>query len=37
MELFFIVAVIVVFEYVAMRWGYDSRDGFRIPRAKLNE
>jgi hypothetical protein len=26
MELLLIVAIIVVFEYAAARWGYDSRD-----------
>jgi hypothetical protein len=30
MEVLFIVAAIIAFEYAAARWGYDSRDGFRI-------
>jgi hypothetical protein len=29
MELFVIVAIVLVFELAAARWGYDSRDDFR--------
>jgi hypothetical protein len=25
-----VVAAILIFEYAAARWGYDSRDSFRI-------
>jgi hypothetical protein len=30
MELLFIVGVVIIFELAVARWGYDSRDGFRI-------
>ena len=30
MELLVIVAVVLLFEYAAVRWGYDSRDDFRV-------
>jgi hypothetical protein len=30
MELLLIVIVVLVFELAVARWGYDSRDGFRI-------
>jgi hypothetical protein len=29
MELLFIVALVLLFELAAVRWGYDSRDTFR--------
>jgi len=32
MELLVIVALVVVFEFAAARWSYDSRDGFNTPR-----
>lgn len=28
-ELLLIVALVAAFEFAAVRWGYDSRDGFR--------
>jgi hypothetical protein len=31
-ELFFIFAILLVFELAAARWGYDSRDDFRTRR-----
>jgi hypothetical protein len=30
MEFLFIIALVLLFEFAAMRWGHDSRDGFRI-------
>ena len=30
MELLIIIALVVIFEYAAVRWGHDSRDGFRF-------
>lgn len=30
MELVLIILLVLVFEYAAARWGYDSRDGFRF-------
>jgi hypothetical protein len=33
-ELFFILAIVVAFEYAAARWGYDSRDAFRRLRRR---
>ena len=32
MELLLILLVVVVLEFAAARWGYDSRDDFRILR-----
>jgi hypothetical protein len=32
MELLLVVAVVLVFELAAARWGYDSRDDFRPRR-----
>jgi hypothetical protein len=32
MELFVVVAVLLVFELAAARWGFDSRDDFRPKR-----
>jgi hypothetical protein len=32
MELLLIITVVIVFEFAAARWAYDSRDGFRIRR-----
>ena len=32
MELLFIVAIVLAFEYAAARWGYDSRDLLRKHR-----
>ncbi len=32
MELLLILLLVVVFEYAAARWGYDSRDGFRFKK-----
>jgi hypothetical protein len=29
MELLLVVILVLLFDYVAIRWGYDSRDGFR--------
>jgi hypothetical protein len=29
MELVLILALVVLLDYAALRWGYDSRDGFR--------
>jgi hypothetical protein len=26
------VAIVALFEFAALRWGYDSRDGFRFSR-----
>jgi hypothetical protein len=31
-ELLLIVALVAAFEFAALRWGYDSRDGFRFKR-----
>jgi hypothetical protein len=33
MELFVIVALVLLLDYAALRWGYDSREDFRVPRA----
>jgi hypothetical protein len=33
MELLLILALVLVLDYAAARWGYDSRDGFR-PRTR---
>ena len=30
MELLLILLMIVIFDFAAARWGYDSRDGFRF-------
>jgi len=27
-----VAALVAAFEFAAMRWGYDSRDGFRVTR-----
>jgi hypothetical protein len=32
MEFLLILAVVIVFEFAAARWPYDSRDGFNIHR-----
>jgi hypothetical protein len=32
MELLLILALVVIFEFAAVRWGYDSRDDFRVRR-----
>jgi hypothetical protein len=32
MELLLIVALVIVFEFAAMRWSHDSRDDFNFPR-----
>jgi hypothetical protein len=32
MDLLVIVALILLFEYAAVRWGYDSRDSFNTNR-----
>jgi hypothetical protein len=35
MELLLILALVLLLDYAAARWGYDSRDGFRsIDRRK---
>ena len=34
MELLVIVFVVALFEYAAARWGYDSRDDFRLLRRR---
>jgi hypothetical protein len=31
-ELLLILALVLAFEYAAARWGYDSRDDFRLSR-----
>ena len=33
MELLLILALVLLLDYAAARWGYDSRDGFR-PRSR---
>ena len=30
MELVLVVAFLLMLDYAALRWGYDSRDGFRL-------
>jgi hypothetical protein len=30
MELLLIISVVLIFEFAAVRWGYDSRDDFRF-------
>jgi hypothetical protein len=30
MEFVFILALVLILDYAALRWGYDSRDGFRL-------
>jgi len=30
MEILLIVGLVILFDLVAMRWGHDSRDGFRF-------
>jgi len=37
MEIICVLAIVLVFEFAALRWGFDSRDSFRIPRDKLGE
>jgi len=37
MEIICILAIVLVFEFAALRWGVDSRDSFRSPRDKLGE
>ena len=32
MELLLIIALVLLFELAAARWGYDSRDGFRFSK-----
>jgi hypothetical protein len=32
MELLLIILLVLVFEYAAARWGYDSRDDFRLSK-----
>jgi hypothetical protein len=30
--LLIVLTLVLIFEYAAQRWGYDSRDGFRLRR-----